>query len=560
MSSTPTKPNYAPFEANIDGAIAAANYLMSEQGYGIRDYPNNMGGLVAAILNLNIGQSNVGITPSQWMPVRDEDGNILEDSWDPPPTNGTLWFDTRQGKLMVWLNDGFYQANGVGAYSSVGSNIPEEPVEGQTWLDTDNYIYYIYDGHLWHELAAIEGATGSGSGSGGGVSSAAILDLQQQIDNISIDFTPEEITALQNQFTELTNSTNNQLASMQTDIDAIDKPGIEAKFSELEAQLAVHTTNITAVETTATDLSGRLSSAETEIISNTDAITAVATDLDAAEANITTVETALAAAVTNISTVESSVSSVEADLALASGRITTNEANITLLTVDVDAVKADVSALGTTVGTVETNVASLTTSVGAVETGLASVINNIDGLQTDLTAVEDELSNTTTSVSTNQTNITSLQTDLAALTATVSTVESDLATVTSTVSTVETDLTAAEDNITTLTGDIGTVSSDVTELQTKVDTLETQLTATSGELAALRTIYYGDSAPTDTDIQNGDLWVDSSELRLLVRHVGAWFNPDRSANPDDSAETLIINAVNNSATFDEFKTFINANA
>ena len=89
---------------------------------------------------------------------------------------------------------------------------------------------------------------------------------------------------------------------------------------------------------------------------------------------------------------------------------------------------------------------------------------------------------------------------------------------------------------------------------------ETQLTATTAELSALRKIYYGDTAPTDSDLQNGDLWVDSSELRILVWHTGAWFNPDRSANPDDSAETLIINAVNNSATFDEFKTFINANA
>ena len=556
MSSTPTKPNYAPFEANIDGAIAAANYLMSEQGYGIRDYPNNKGGLVAAILNLNIGQSNVGITPSQWMPVRDEDGNIVEDSWDPPPSNGTLWFDTRQGKLMVWLNDGFYQANGVGAYSSVGSSIPQDPIEGQTWLDTDNYVYYIYDGNLWHELASIQGGTGSGS-SGGEVSSAAILDLQQQIDNISIDFTPEEITALQNQFTNLSNTTTTQLTSMQNTIDAIDKDGIDAKFSELEAQLAVHTTNITAVETTATDLSGRMSSAETGIISNTDAITAIETDLDTAEADITSLETALAAAVSNISTVEANLTTVETNLAVTSGKVTTNENNITLLSVDIDAVEADVATLNTTVGTIETDVASLTSTVGVVETGLASAKDDIETLQASVTTIEDDV---VPVVTTNQTDIAALQTSLASLTTTVTTVQSDLAGVSSTVSTLDTDLTAAESAITTLTGNFGTVSSDVTALQTQVETLETLLNATAAELSALRTIYYGDSAPTDGDLQNGDLWVDSSELRLLVRHVGAWFNPDRSSNPDDSAETLIINAVNNSATFDEFKTFINANA
>ena len=553
MTSSSIKPNYAPFEANIDGAIAATNYLMSEQGYGIKDYPNNMGGLVAAILNLNIGQSNVGITPSQWMPVRDEDGNIVEDSWDPPPTNGTLWFDTRQGKLMVWLNDGFYQANGVGAYSSVGSSIPQDPIEGQTWLDTDNYIYYIYDGNLWHELAAIQGAEGSGSGGGGGASNAAILDLQQQIDNISIDFTPEEITALQNQFTNLSTTTSEQLTSMQNAIDAIDKPGIDAKFSELEAQLVVHTTNITAVETTAADLTSRMSSAETEIISNTDEITAVSADLDTAEASIETLEAALAAAVSNIGTVETNLTSVETDLAVATGRITANENNITLLTADVDAVEADITTLNTTVGTVSSDVATLTTSVNTLQTNLTSVSTNVDTLEATLTSVEDDLADVVPIATANQTNITALQTGQATLTNTVSTLESDLAALT-------TDLTAAENNITTLTGDVGTMSTDVGELQTKVQTLETQLTATTAELSALRTIYYGDSAPTDSDLQNGDLWVDSSELRLLVRHVGAWFNPDRNSNPDDSAETLIINAVNNSATFDEFKTFINANA
>ena len=374
MTATPSKPNYAPFEPNLDGAIAAANYLMTVQGYGIRDYPSNMAGLVAAILNLNVGQSNVGITTPQWAPIRDEDGNITADSFDPPPSNGTLWFDTRQGKLMVWVNDGFYQANGTDRFSSVGESIPEDPIEGQTWLDTDNYIYYIFDGNLWIELASMAGSSG---GDGGGVSNVVIADLQQQIDNITLDVTPEEIVALQTQITNLSTDTTTQIGSLQTQITEIDKDAIDAKLTELEALIAGQTTSITTLETTSTDHGTRLTAAETSISTNT--------------------------------------------------------------------------------------------------------------------------------------------------------------------------------------SDIATINTDLTALQTQVTDIDTLLGTTASELASLRKIYYGDSAPTYSGVQNGDLWVDSTELRLLVRSAGAWFNPDRNASDDDSSETLIINAVNNSTTFDEFKTFINAN-
>ena len=382
MTATPSKPNYAPFEANLDGAIAAANFLMTEQGYGIRDYPSNMAGLVAAILNLNIGQSNVGITPSQWMPVRDEQGNITADSWDPPPSNGTLWFDTRQGKLMVWINDGFYQANGTDRFSSVGETIPEDPIQGQTWLDTDNYVYYIYDGSLWIELSSMSG--GDSGGGSSSVTDAVIADLQQQIDGITLEVTPDEILSLQTQITNLSDTTSTQITSLQTQITGLDQSSINAKLSELEAQIGVQ--------------SGTLTSVETELLEQ--------------DSRISTVEGASSTNANNIATVSAEVSAVSGNLAA---------------------------------------------------------------------------------------------------------------------------------------------------LESQVATMETLLTSTSTELSSLRRIYYGDTAPTYNNMQNGDLWVDSSELRLLVRNLGAWFNPDRNASPDDSAETLIINAVNNSTSFDEFKTFINAN-
>ena len=44
-------------------------------------------------------------------------------------------------------------------------------------------------------------------------------------------------------------------------------------------------------------------------------------------------------------------------------------------------------------------------------------------------------------------------------------------------------------------------------------------------------IHYGDTAPTEAG--NGDLWVDTSEMRLLMYVGGAWVNPDRQDSTVD---------------------------
>ena len=36
-------------------------------------------------------------------------GNIEGGQWNPPPSDGTLWFDTRQGRLFVWA--GWFLSN-----------------------------------------------------------------------------------------------------------------------------------------------------------------------------------------------------------------------------------------------------------------------------------------------------------------------------------------------------------------------------------------------------------------------------------------------------------------
>lgn len=554
MTATPSKPNYAPFEANLDGAIAAANFLMTEQGYGIRDYPSNMGGLVAAILNLNIGQSNVGITPSQWMPVRDENGDITADSWDPPPANGTLWFDVRQGKLMVWINDGFYQANGTDRFSSVGSEIPEDPIQGQTWLDTDNYIYYIYDGSLWLALASMQGVE-SGTGSGGSaISDVVIADLQQQIDNITIDVTPETITDLETQIFNLSDTTSTQIAALVDQIGAFDETAINAKLAELEAQITVQSTTLTTLETGLSDQDVRVTAVEgvadtntsaietnsNDIATNTADIALLTTNLSTVSGNLSTVSDDLAIVTTDLSTVSDDLSTVSTDLSTVSTDLTTLEAQVTNLS----------STTATDVATISSNLADVTSDLSDLQGQVTSLS---DSTTAQIAAIQTQIGNTT------DTQIAGLQTQIDTQSAALTTAETALTSQEARITGVEGLAATNASDITAVNADLAAKSADITTLQGQVTTIDALLVSTVNEISSLRKIYYGDTAPSQLELQNGDLWVDSSQLRLLVRNLGAWFNPDRNQNPDESAETLIINAVNNSTTFDEFKTFINAN-
>lgn len=54
-------------------------------------------------------------------------------------------------------------------------------------------------------------------------------------------------------------------------------------------------------------------------------------------------------------------------------------------------------------------------------------------------------------------------------------------------------------------------------------------------------IYYGNIVPAGSDVNDGDLWVDSGNMRLLMRASGAWVNPDREADTDDLRKYIAPN-------------------
>ena len=61
---------------------------------------------------------------------------------------------------------------------------------------------------------------------------------------------------------------------------------------------------------------------------------------------------------------------------------------------------------------------------------------------------------------------------------------------------------------------------------------------------------YSDTAPTGV-VADGGLWFDSNNIRLNIRHQGAWIYPDRVE--DTALKTALFNAVSTSTDFDTLK-------
>ena len=95
------------------------------------------------------------------------------------------------------------------------------------------------------------------------------------------------------------------------------------------------------------------------------------------------------------------------------------------------------------------------------------------------------------------------------------------------------------------------VKSKLSNTDSTISTLNTSLSALQTTVDGLKRIYYGDNAPVGTFV-NGDMWFKSDDLRLNVRHGGAWVSPDRVE--DTALKTSIYNAVNNSTDYAALKT------
>ena len=151
----------APYQGDsYQGIIDAFNTVRERQGEEKRGYDANYRGIIEAILDLRKwGDAGDGDLPPGWVPEYDEDGNIIGGNWTHPPDNGTLWFDERQGRLFVWVDDDFYQTNGADGLPHIGENPPSMEVPGAFWYNQTTDSLYIYTGTSWSLVTSTTGAS-----------------------------------------------------------------------------------------------------------------------------------------------------------------------------------------------------------------------------------------------------------------------------------------------------------------------------------------------------------------------------------------------------------------
>ena len=135
------------------GIIGALQDQITSNGGTTKAYPENFAGIISAIKDLDLTAEtppvDIGPKPPGGDVIIDINGNPI---WiiTEKPGEGTLWFDTRQGRMFVWIDDDWYQTNG-------GDGIPivtpddtapaiQYAVPGQMWYDKLNNNLFIFSG------------------------------------------------------------------------------------------------------------------------------------------------------------------------------------------------------------------------------------------------------------------------------------------------------------------------------------------------------------------------------------------------------------------------------
>ena len=192
------------------GIISALQAVTLVNNKPIRGYPENYDGIISAILDLGkIGDAGTGEYPPGW----DEEEGI----WERPPNNGDLWFDKRQGRLMVYVDDDYYQANGADQLTAVGETAPDDEVLGAFWYNPTTGTLFIYDGTAW---VAVVTATGFNTGSLPlSVSTQADALARNAENNIVTPFTTQN-TPHQSDLNQWIINALNQLDANATELDS----------------------------------------------------------------------------------------------------------------------------------------------------------------------------------------------------------------------------------------------------------------------------------------------------------------------------------------------------
>ena len=140
------------FRESYGGVIAEINDIIEKAGGSAGGYPQNFAGIIAALNDLGKyitegDRPNVGPIPPGWEIIIDPGTGEIGGDWQEEPPDGSLWFDTRQGRLFVAADGNYWQTNGGDGLAHVSDSVPTNPpVIGSTWFDTVNEVLYVYVG------------------------------------------------------------------------------------------------------------------------------------------------------------------------------------------------------------------------------------------------------------------------------------------------------------------------------------------------------------------------------------------------------------------------------
>jgi hypothetical protein len=137
------------------GVTDALSNLVLRNGSVAKDYQPNFQGIVDGINDISREWSGAqpGLYPPGW--ATSESGGVTTGAYVNAPTNGQLWFDTRHGRLMVYVEDGFYQANGADVLTRVSNTQPTtvQSIEGALWYQPSTTNLYLFDGANWINIS-----------------------------------------------------------------------------------------------------------------------------------------------------------------------------------------------------------------------------------------------------------------------------------------------------------------------------------------------------------------------------------------------------------------------
>ena len=143
------------------GIIAAFNDLRVENSQDPKEYPHNYMGIILALVDLQAnGDASIGDGAPGWGLIEEPPGSgNWYPEYSPIPRDGQIWFDTRQGRLFIWITDDWYQTNGADGLSYVQNDIPNSAVLGSSWFEPTSQKYYVYDGSTWQLIDGSSGAS-----------------------------------------------------------------------------------------------------------------------------------------------------------------------------------------------------------------------------------------------------------------------------------------------------------------------------------------------------------------------------------------------------------------